>query len=198
MLNKLPSDVCALLYNPFGPRAFDIDHDENSTGVRKLGMALATGVTIPSSFNSTSKIDFTQGGAAASNMNDTIRRKRDHFTNGHRLLFADFLNRRASGHGSTIGTRSAEVPFGMAKVVEDSSGSRSESEDSSARRRRIRREKKAAKEGRRRKSHDSNQDDFHDQPPTRDHLHNRNSGGNGERKKKNGRRKDPSEFAMSV
>ena len=192
MLNKLPSDVCALLYNPFGPRAFDIDHDENSTGVRKLGMALATGVTIPSSFNSTSKIDFTQGGAAASNMNDTIRRKRDHFTNGHRLLFADFLNRRASEHGSTIGTRSGEVPSGMAKVVEDSSSSSSsDSEDSSARRRRIRREKKAAKEGRRRKSQDSNQDDFHDQP--RDHLHRI-----GDRKKKNGRKPEPSDFAMSV
>jgi hypothetical protein len=163
-------------------------------------MALATGVTIPSSFNSASKMDFTDtdGGKAFIVMNETIKRKRDHFTNGHRLLFSNFRNRRASVRGSTIGTRSAEVPFGMAKVVEDSSGSRSESEDYSVRRRRIRREKKAAKEGRRRKSHDSNQDDFYDQPPTRDHLHNRNSGGNGERKKKNGRRKDPSEFAMSV
>jgi hypothetical protein len=156
-------------------------------------MALATGVTIPSSFNSASKMDFTDtdGGKAFIVMNETIKRKRDHFTNGHRLLFSNFRNRRASVRGSTIGTRSAEVPFGMAKVVEDSSGSRSESEDSSARRRRIRREKKAAKEGRRRKSQDSNQDDFHDQP--RDHLHRI-----GDRKKKNGRKPEPSDFAMSV
>lgn len=46
-------DVCALLYNPFGPRSIDLRHDLIGGGIRKLAMSLSRqGETnIPASFD---------------------------------------------------------------------------------------------------------------------------------------------------
>lgn len=180
------SDVCALLYNPFGPRVFDINHDKNSSAVRKLGMSLATGVTVPSTLTSSSKkIDFTlaEGNAALLNMNDVIRRKRDYFTNGHRLLFSNFQQSTMNVRRSSV---AQNTPSPLPTADDPSSSSDSEDVEAHRRHGRERKEKKS-----RSKSDDTQiWDDMMGLPPTCDDLH-----GTGDRKKKHDRKRtEPTDY----